>query len=139
MKNQFAGLHIDFVGFVASLLCAIHCAALPFLLTLAPLAGLQFLDNHWVEYAIILFSFVIATRALLQGYRRHHKKVIPLILAVVGFVLIGIGQVMELEWMEALFMSVGGVTIAVAHLINWRLLRRSQWFALQGSINTKTA
>lgn len=137
MKNRFAGLHIDFIGFVASLLCAVHCAALPFLLALSPLAGLQFLDNHWIEYAIILFSFVIASRALLQGYR-YHKKLIPLILTVTGFAFIGLGQVIELEWMEALFMSIGGVTIATAHLINWKLLKRSEWFSIRGSINPKT-
>ena len=71
MKNQFVGLHPDFMGFSASLLCAVHCAALPFLLTLAPLAGLQFLRNPWVEYALILISFGIACYALIPGYRRH--------------------------------------------------------------------
>lgn len=120
MKNQFVGVHLDFVGFSASLLCAIHCAALPFLLSLAPLTGLQFLDNHWIEYAIIALSFIIATTSLLHGYRKHHNKRVTLVIALIGFALIGTGQVMESEWLEALFTSVGGITIAVAHLINWK-------------------
>lgn len=125
MKNQFVGSHLDFFGFSTSLLCAIHCAALPFLLTLAPLSGLQFLDNHWIEYGIIILSFFIASNSLIHGYRRHHKKRIALIVALIGFILIGVGQVSESEWMEAFFTSSGGVTIAIAHLINWKYVTQT--------------
>jgi len=126
MKNRFIGLHLDFIGFSASLLCAIHCAALPFLLTMAPLAGLQFLDNPWIEYTIILLSFFIASNALVHAYRKHHKKPMALIIAVVGFILIGIGQLIHGEWQEVLLTSTGGMIIAIAHLVNWRHIRKSQ-------------
>lgn len=125
MKNQFIGLHLDFIGFSASLLCALHCAALPFLLSLAPLVGLQFLDNPWIEYVIILLSLFIATNALTHGYRRHHQKSLALIIAIVGFILIGAGQLLEPEWKEALLTSCGGVTVAIAHLINWKHVKQS--------------
>ncbi len=126
MKNQFIGLNLDFLGFSASMLCAIHCAALPFLLTLAPLAGLQFLDNHWIEYSIILVSLVIASNALAHGYRRHHKNVLPLIIAGMGFMLVGIAQVMHGELLEVLLMTAGGTTIAISHLVNWRYINKSK-------------
>ena len=122
MKNQFVGLHMDFLGFSASLLCAIHCAALPLLLSMAPLAGLQFLDNHWVEYGLILFSFLIASNALVHGYRKLHKRPSPLIVATAGFVAIGVAQAMETEWTEMILMPVAGVTIAVAHIVNWKFI-----------------
>ena len=125
MKNQFIGLHLDFIGFSASMLCAIHCAALPFLLSMAPLAGLQFLDNPWIEYAIIFFSFFIASNALIHGYRRHHRKPLALIIAVTGFVLIALGHGLGIELTEILFTSVGGVSIAIAHLINWKQINQS--------------
>lgn len=123
IKNQFVGLHLDFVGFSASMLCAIHCAALPFLLTLAPLAGLQFLENPWIEYSFILLSLVIASNALVHGYRRHHQRSLALMVAFVGFGLIVLGRVLAFEWTEILFTSLGGVAIAVAHLINWRFIQ----------------
>ncbi|MEM9328704.1 MAG: MerC domain-containing protein [Bacteroidota bacterium] len=126
MKNQFVGWHLDFVGFSASLLCALHCAALPFLLTLAPLAGLQFLDNHWVEISLILLSFFIASNALMHGYRRHHHRWLPLVIAVFGFVLIGIAQALESEFTELVLMPLGGITIAIAHLINWKFINQSR-------------
>ena len=124
MKNQFIGLHLDFVGFSASMLCAIHCALLPFLLSMAPLAGLQFLDNPWIEYSIILISFLIASNALVRGYRLHHRRIVALAIAVVGFIMIGLGHALGIEQLEILLTSIGGVSIAIAHLINWRYLHQ---------------
>ena len=126
MKNQFVGLHLDFVGFSASLLCAVHCAALPFLLSLAPLAGLQFLENPWIEYTIILVSFFVASYALVHGYRRHHRKALALIIVTIGFFFIGAGHLLHMEWTEVVFTSCGGTLIATAHLINWRQIRQSK-------------
>ncbi|MEO0330658.1 MAG: MerC domain-containing protein [Bacteroidota bacterium] len=123
MKNQFVGLHPDFMGFSASLLCALHCAALPFLLTLAPLAGLQFLRNPWVEYVLILISFGIACYALIPGYRRYHRKPLALILVLLGFLLIGAARFLE---PESVLTSSGAVLIAVAHLINWKQVKQAQ-------------
>jgi len=125
-KNQFVGLHLDFLGFSASMLCAIHCAALPFLLTLAPLAGLQFLENPWIEYTFIAVSLLIASNALWHGYRKHHQKPAALAVALIGFVLIGLGRVVEWELGEILFTSFGGVAIAIAHLINWRYIQLTE-------------
>lgn len=125
MKNQFIGLHLDFIGFSASMLCAIHCAALPFLLAMAPLAGLQFLDNLWIEYSIILLSFLIASNALVRGYRRHHHKSWALVTATVGFILIALGHTLGSEQVEIFFTPIGGVLIAIAHLINWKHIRQA--------------
>ena len=125
MKNQFVGLHADFVGFSASLLCAVHCLALPFLLSLTPLAGAHFLHNHWFEYAIILLSFVVASYSLVHGYRKHHQNLLPLIIVTAGFLLIGAGHFLPIKWSEALLTAAGGVTIALAHLLNWKYIKRA--------------
>lgn len=125
MKNQFVGSHLDFVGFSASLLCALHCAALPFLLSLAPLAGLQFLNNAWIEYTIILVSFFIASYALVHGYRRHHQKPMALLIVLAGFILIGTGHLLQVEWQEIILTSCGAVVVSVAHLINWKQIKQS--------------
>lgn len=124
MKHQFVGVHWDFIGFSASMACAIHCAALPFLLSLAPLAGLQFLNNPWVEYSIILLSFFVASYALVHGYYRHHRKWHALIIVAAGFASIGLGHLLAEGWKEVLLTSCGAVVIAVAHLVNWKQLRQ---------------
>ncbi len=126
MKNQFLGFHLDFIGFGMSLLCAVHCATLPFLLSLAPLAGLQFLENPWIEYTIILLSFFIASAALVHGYRKHHQRPLALITVFFGFLLIGSGQVAPFEALEILLTTSGATTVAAAHWINWIHIRQSR-------------
>ncbi|WP_162419295.1 MerC domain-containing protein [Cyclobacterium roseum] len=116
---------MDFVGFSASMLCAIHCIAVPFLVTLAPLAGLHFLHDPWIEYTIILLGFFIAAISLVHGYRRHHQKGQALCLVVAGFLLIGSGHLFHSQWGELLLTGLGGITVAIAHLVNWKDFRQS--------------
>ena len=126
MKNNFISANIDFVGFTASLLCAIHCSVLPLLLSMAPLAGLQFLDNHWIEFGVILVSLIIASKALIYGYNKHHHKLLPLAIVLVGFTLIGLGQLLHEEIGEVVLTTSGGVTIALAHYVNWKYIRNTK-------------
>lgn len=126
MRNQFVGLHLDFVGFSASMLCAVHCAALPFAFSLLPMTGLHFLQDPWIEYTIILISFFIASYSLASGYRKHHRRLLSLVIVSGGFVLIALSRVFHREWLEMLLTSGGGLMIAVAHFVNWRHIRQSQ-------------
>lgn len=125
MRNHFIGFHLDFIGFSTSLLCAVHCIALPFLLSLAPLLGLQFLENEWIELLIIATSFIIASLAISHGYLSHHRKRMALFMVMAGFSFIVIGHASGIEWLEIIFSVLGGVTIAGAHLVNWIYIRRS--------------
>ena len=123
MKNSFIGLNTDFIGFSASTLCAIHCALLPFLVGFIPLAGLQFLQDAWVEYALILFSCVVATYSLVHGYRSHHKKFNALIIMVAGFAFILLGRLVPNEWLEIIASVSGASLIAFAHITNWKYIQ----------------
>lgn len=124
-KNQFIGLHLDFIGFSASLLCAIHCMAVPFLVTLAPLARLHVFHASWLEYTVIFLSFCIGSISLVHGYQTHHQNGLALVILVAGFLLIGSGHLFKTHWGELLLTGSGGIVIATAHLINWRHIRQS--------------
>lgn len=124
MKGRFIGLHADFAGFLVSILCAIHCAGLPFLLSILPLAGLSFLENIWVEYGFIFLSFLIAAYALIRCYFMHHRQPLALVVVMFGFLFIGFGHTSQLEPIEMVLTSVGAVTIAIGHVINWRHVRK---------------
>ena len=126
MKNRFVGLHLDFIGLSASLICALHCAALPLLLTMAPLAGLEVLENPWIDFSFIAVSFVIAISSLSHGYRKHHHRSMSLMVATIGFLLIAAGQLIHSEAMEIPLMVSGGSMVAIAHLINWRHIQQSE-------------
>ncbi len=116
----------DRVGATASFLCAIHCAALPFVLALLPLIGLQFLADHRFERGFVFFACALALVALIIGYRRHHRA-LPLMLAVPGLLLLIFG----VTWAEGIsiivhsvLVTMGGLLVASSHFINLRSDRR---------------
>lgn len=125
-KNQLFKVSLDHIGFSVSLLCAIHCGILPFLLALAPLANLEFLQDPWLENSIIAISLLIATLSLIHGYLRHHRKFSPFWIVLSGFAFIFLGHTFPNAWAEILFTALGATTVALAHLVNWKLARSSQ-------------
>ncbi|MCC9655902.1 MerC domain-containing protein [Rhodopirellula sp. JC737] len=77
----------DWVGIVASVGCAIHCAAMPFVIAYLPMLGLSFLADESFHQWMALACFLIAMAAFVPGFRTH-KRLLPGAIAVVGLVLI---------------------------------------------------
>lgn len=120
MKGSF----LDFFGFSASLLCAIHCALIPVVLTFSMLEGLHFLANPSIEKTVLCISLLIALFSLLPTYFRHHHKLIPIVIFGFGLLLIAIGR-MELPMIaEVVFTSIGACCVAIAHGVNWKLYKK---------------
>ena len=111
---------LDSVGMTASVLCAIHCAIVPILITFLPLVGLGFLANPLLEWSMIIFAFFIGVYAIGLSYAKTHHKPLPVFLLIGGFVIIIIGHVFVSGWHEALVVPVGGLMIATAHFFNFR-------------------
>ena len=117
----------DRIGAVASFLCAIHCAALPFVLALLPLLGLTFLAGHAFERGFALFASVLALVSLVRGYRRHRHP-LPLSLALPGLTLLLLGVTFAETYsigLHSTLVACGGLLVACAHFVNLRLDRRS--------------
>jgi hypothetical protein len=111
---------LDSAGMTASVLCAIHCAIVPLLITVLPLAGLGFLANPLVEWSMIIFALVVGTYAIGSSYVRTHHKRLPLVLLIAGFLVIIAGHLFVDGWHEALVVPLGGLLIATAHFFNLR-------------------
>lgn len=124
MKNQFLSLHLDFIGFMTSLLCAIHCAVLPLLISILPLAGFQFIKNPLFEFSIIFLSFILASVALLRGFKKHKNR-LPLLIISSGFVLIFFGHLFESSWFGIIMLTLGAMAIGLAHYLNWKTIKKS--------------
>lgn len=114
------------MGATASFICAIHCALLPFVLTLLPLLGLGFLASHGFERWFVFFAASLALFALVSGYRRH-RRVMPLRLALPGLALLLLG----VTWAEsypvaihATLVTCGGLLVAAGHFVNLWIDRR---------------
>jgi len=121
MKVSKLTLHLDNLGIIASILCAIHCAAIPLLISTLPLWGIAFLNTVWIEIVMIGISLMLGSVSLGLSYFRNHRKIIPLLLLMAGFLLIAVGHFTGKFALEILFVPLGGFVIASAHFVNWHL------------------
>ncbi|WP_058835321.1 MerC domain-containing protein [Luteimonas abyssi] len=113
----------DRLGFAASFLCAIHCAMLPLLLALAPALGLRFGGLIDFDQAFVVFASLLGLTTLTLGYRRH-RGFHAWLLLVPGLVLVWAGAFTHLHdhsVLHAVIMTIGGLLLAAAHLVNLRL------------------
>ena len=119
---------LDFTGMAASWLCAIHCLALPFTVSILPLIGLSFLLSETTERAFIGISILIAALSLLPAYFRQHGRVRSLMLFTGGISLIITSHLLfeESIVLKAIFLIGGGALITTAHLVNRRLCRECE-------------
>lgn len=77
----------DWLGVGASVLCAIHCAAMPFVVGFLPLLGLSFLADPSFHKWMVLVCLVLALLAFVPGWRRHHRLA-PTLIGLGGLGLI---------------------------------------------------
>ena len=111
---------LDNIGMTASTLCAIHCALIPVFITVLPLIGLGFLANPWFEWGMIILAFIIGVSSISSSYFRIHKRLLPLVLLSIGFIIIMLGHIFFTGLMEGIIVPLGGFTIATAHFINYK-------------------
>ncbi|MEL6719059.1 MAG: MerC domain-containing protein [Bacteroidota bacterium] len=123
MQDKFFGINLDFLGFSASLLCAIHCISLPLLLSIGALSGLAWLENELLEQGIILFSFVVASWSIGQSYFKYRIKLDAIAMVFVGFGFIFCAHFLA-ENLEPILMMIGGLCVAFAHYLNWKMVNR---------------
>jgi hypothetical protein len=124
-SRGFATL-VDRVGATASLLCAIHCALLPFVLALLPLIGLEFLAGHTFERIFVACAASLACASLIVAYRRHRRPQ-ALYLMVPGIALLLFGIAINLDvhvLLHTASVVTGGLLLAGAHVTNLVLAHR---------------
>ena len=113
----------DRIGFAASFVCAVHCALLPLALALMPTLGLS--AGGWVDIdqAVTVFATLLGVTTLTIGWRRH-RAFRAWMLLLPGLALVWVGAFSPLHdhgLLHAVLMTVGGLLIAGAHLLNLRL------------------
>lgn len=114
---------LDVTGATVSWLCAIHCIALPFAVSVLPLVGLSFLLDETTEQFFIGISIAIAALTLLPGFFRHHRKLRTLLLFTAGISLIVASHLIFEEnlILQIPFLLIGAILVTTAHFINRRL------------------
>ncbi|KPN21044.1 MerC domain-containing protein [Luteimonas terrae] len=113
----------DRVGFAASFLCAVHCALLPVLLALLPAFGLNVGGWIDIDQAFVIFATLLGATTLTLGWRRH-RAFRAWALLLPGLALVWAGAFTHLHdhtITHAVVMTIGGLLLAGAHLLNLRL------------------
>ncbi|WP_435357355.1 MerC domain-containing protein [Emticicia sp. SJ17W-69] len=110
------------VGLWLSILCTIHCIAMPFLITAIPFLSGSFISER-SEIYLIGVSAIIAVFLLVKDYR-NHQNALPLILLAFAFSFNLIGLFLAKGIYEITFNVIGALTMATAYWINWKEHRR---------------
>lgn len=114
---------LDKLGIWISSLCALHCLALPVIVSLLPLVGSSFFAQAWFERTILTGSIIIGAIALISGAARYHGRYYPLLLlAAGGFIYWNKGFFGH--DIEPLAVTLGAALIVAGHWINMRLCRQ---------------
>ena len=114
----------DMLGIAASTICLIHCLAMPFLISLLPLIGWQFLAGKLSHQILAAFVFTFALFAIVPGYFKHHRK--PILLAMItGLTLVATatficGSILP-ENLELPMITVGNLILVATHWQNHHL------------------
>lgn len=115
---------LDRGAIALSALCLVHCLALPAALAAAPALAAALPEQPWVHPAILATAAPLAAIALWRGWRRHGQR-LPGLLGAIGVALLAAGVVAgngltEGGTAETVLTVLGGLTLAAAHLRNWR-------------------
>jgi len=117
-NNRLFGIDMDVLGTWASLICAIHCALTPLVLSYGLLGGLSIFENEMWDMALIAISAILAIASLTYGYRTSHRDKMPLTAAFLGFILIAVGHIGLHSYQGHMITAIGGLLIAFAHIYN---------------------
>jgi hypothetical protein len=120
----------DAVGISTSVLCAIHCAVLPLLLSSLSIFGVDIVQNPVFEYGMIVLALFVGIIALSHGFRRHHRSWLPIGLFCLGILLLFAKQYWHSIHLWLLAPAV--VAIISAHYTNYRLCQLPQRIDARG-------
>ncbi len=114
-------LSLDNLGIFASALCLVHCMAMPFVIALLPVLGLEILDSHESHLVLGSFIWAFALFAIVPGYLKH-RNVRILIgmcsgLALVSFAVLA-GHQLFGERGELICLTAGNLTLVAVHWKN---------------------
>ncbi|MEM9168251.1 MAG: MerC domain-containing protein [Pseudomonadota bacterium] len=101
-----------------SLLCLIHCLALPVLAAFMPVAGV-WAEAEWIHQILVLIAIPITALAAL-GHRQSAVGLSFIVPAVLGLaLLLAAGFIEALHDFETPLTVIGATLLASAHIWRW--------------------
>jgi peptidoglycan biosynthesis protein MviN/MurJ (putative lipid II flippase) len=123
LSNQVKS-NLDYIGIFASIICLIHCLALPLILPSINLFTATTNKSTHDFFHFILFPILLlmATAAIIKGIKLH-KNLYPLCFACFGIFILGTTLFDELVFenyknITLYFNTTGSMLLIVAHSLN---------------------
>jgi hypothetical protein len=131
-KSNSAVEWLDALGVFISGLCLLHCLLLPFSILSLPILMRYYLYHPWAHFVLGAVIFLVAAVAFSYGYYRH-GRVRVLVVAFLGLIMWFVGSFSisgSLSFLQnyqanLILMMLGGLFIAVSHLMNSSYLSSS--------------
>lgn len=111
---------LDLVGCVASITCAVHCIALPLLLSAYPVLPLHGLRSPWTEWGFVLVSLIVGASSFGPAAATREGRV-PLVLFLAGGATLLVVRTLvpaHATQLERVGLVFGALLLATAHLVN---------------------
>lgn len=102
-------------------LCVAHCLIIPVALLLAPVLGLQLIEDDLAHQILFAIAVPISIIGLGLGYRRH-RRLTSLFMAALGLGLMYGGLLQTSLVFEEVLTVAGVLLVATAHIQNRRRL-----------------
>jgi hypothetical protein len=107
----------------ASLLCLLHCLALPLLIALLPALNSVLPTDTGFHIAMLAFAVPASGLALTSGQAQHGISW-PLLVGLFGLFSLTVGVLaFGGSWLETAFTVTGALLLGIAHIANLRLRR----------------
>lgn len=116
--NKFFSFNIDFLGFITSFVCAVHCIAVPVIFSLGLIGSGGMTHNHYFDILIVGIGLFIAGSSIVRDYNKY-GSFIPFATGIVGIFLLLIGLNGH-EFIHNICSVLGGTMLAYAHYLNWK-------------------
>lgn len=110
---------VDALGIFLSIACAIHCLALPVLMGVLPLIGMEFFMDHEFEHVMMAIIFLVAGFTLYRGFRVH-KRLSVMVAFVVGMIAFLLVRPSLPEQLHSIATLIGGMAFIAGHWMNWK-------------------
>lgn len=107
-------------AFWLSMVCLVHCLAMPLALAMLPaFCGEFFAHNPVLELSLLGSCILLCGWQLVRDYKMHHKRPGALVLMTIGLIIIGLLHVTEYEQAAGV---AGAFTFGGSTLMNHRLI-----------------
>lgn len=116
-KDNF--LAFEKIGVFLSIVCAVHCLALPIFLFFAPYLASSFAFSSHVEWILVIVSFVFAALILLFDFRKHRQP-LPLYFLGLGILIKLVDMSLANQSYAWLFGISLGIVISLAYWVNYQ-------------------